>query len=213
MVNSDSADDGLEFALGGFMLRRWFSGAKPSRRATPQAPVPAPTPQHQDILPAPPAIKPAYGVLFDVASRELDAQLGSADALDAKAATVFSVASTVAVVVPALLPLGKNGLEFKSLAFGFLCAAGAGYVATLVLFFQAYRPGKWASGPDLERLRDVIINGEDYARRWAADAYVLSIEATRMAVRTKRRYLNGTIGAFVFEILMLVGAAVSTFAR
>jgi len=74
-------------------------------------------------LPAPPAIKPAYGVLFDVASRELDAQLGSADALDAKAATVFSVASTVAVVVPALLPLGKNGLEFKSLAFGFLTSS------------------------------------------------------------------------------------------
>jgi hypothetical protein len=155
----------------------------------------------------------AYGVLFDAASQELDAQLTSADALDQKAATVFSVASRVAVVVPALLPLGKSGLEFKSWAFGFLYAGGAGYAATLVLFFLAYRPGRWASGPDLERLREVIGHGEDYAHRWAADAYVLSIEVTRVAVRSKRRFLNGAMAAFVFEIVMLVVAAVSTFSR
>jgi hypothetical protein len=196
------------------MLRRWLFGATNIRRTNRQMLAAAPLQQTSSAsTTTPAAITPAYGVLFDAASQELDAQLTSADALDQKAATVFSVASTVAVVVPALLPLGKSGLEFKSWAFGFLCAGGAGYVATLVLFFLAYRPGRWASGPDLERLREVIVHGENYARRWAADAYVLSIEVTRLAVKSKRRFLNGVMAAFVFEIVMLVVAAVSTFSR
>jgi hypothetical protein len=159
------------------------------------------------------AIPPAYGVLFDAATQELNVQLSSVDTLDTKAATIFSIASTVAVVVPALLPLGRKGVEYASAAFVLLCLGGLAYAATLILFFLSYRPGKWASGPRLDRLSEIITYGEDYARRWAADAYVLAIEATRKTVGKKQRYLNLAMWAFAGEIILLIAAAVSTFTR
>lgn len=173
----------------------------------------ATAPQISAVQAAPAPIVPAYGVLLEAATQELNVQLSSVDTLDTKAATIFSVASTVAVVVPALLPLGKSGVEFESVAFGFLCLGGAAYAATLVLFFLSYRPGRWVSGPKLDRLSDIITYGEDYARRWAADAYVLAVEATRRTVNRKVRYLNLAMWAFAGEIVLLIAAAVSTFAR
>jgi hypothetical protein len=92
-------------------------------------------------------------------------------------------------------------------------AAAVAYTLTLVLFFLEYLPGKWRAGPDMERLGAVIARGEDYARYWAADAYVLAIRKTSGAVAKKQRYLNLAIVAFVLEALLLVGAALSTFAR
>jgi len=162
---------------------------------------------------APAPVTPAYSVFFDVAAQQLDAQLASADALDTKAATIFSVASTVAAIVPALLPLGKSGIEFRSLAFVFLVAAGVAYGLTLLLFILAYLPGKWRTGPDMERLGQIIARGEDYARYWAADAYTLAIEKTSDAVTKKQQYLNAVLVAFVVEIVLLVSAALATFAR
>ncbi|MHB8577610.1 MAG: hypothetical protein ACYDCQ_20035 [Dehalococcoidia bacterium] len=155
----------------------------------------------------------AYGVLFDVATQQLDAQLATVDALDAKSATVFSVGSTLAAVVPALLPLGKDGFELKSWPFAFLVAAGVAYAITLGIFLWEYRPGLWRVGPDIERLKPIMQWGEEYARRWAADAYVLSVERTRHAMDKKGRRLTWLIWAFAVEAIFLVAAGVATFVR
>ena len=152
-------------------------------------------------------------MLYDVATQKLDAQFATADAIDAKAATIFSVASTVAAIVPALLPLGRANLDFQSPAVWLLISGGIFYVGTAILFGLTYWPGEWQSGPDIEELKRICGFGEEYARRWAADAYTLSIELNAATVEKKARYLTRSMIAFTLEVVLLVAAAISTFAQ
>jgi hypothetical protein len=157
---------------------------------------------------------PAYDVLAETLAQELSAQLSTADAIDAKAATVFSAASTIAAIGPALLPLARSDVRVESWTFVLLLAGIASYAVTLILFVLVYRVSTWEGGPRATALARVCeAHDSEYARRWVADAYSLSIRLNARRLDRKASYLGRTIPAFVLEVVMLAAAGVSTVVR
>lgn len=157
---------------------------------------------------------PAYDVLFDSTTRQVDVQLATADALAAKAATIFSIASTVAAVVPALLPLGKPVLHFDSPSVRLLILALVAYLSTFGLFLLNYWSSNWQNGPKPSELEKICANHtSEYGRRWAADAYLLSLRLNERKLRRKAIYFGVSVITFVLEVGLLMGAAVATFSH
>lgn len=119
----------------------------------------------------------------------------------------------IVAVVPALLPLGRRGIELISWPALFLALGFLGWTAVLLLFWRSYSLGKWAAGPDIDELADYAPGDEEEVRRWAALAYRLAIKANRRGLARKARFTSLTMPALVFEVAMLVAAALATFAR
>jgi hypothetical protein len=157
---------------------------------------------------------PAYDVMFEAASQQLAAQLATADAVAAKTATIFTLASAVSAVVPALLPIGKPSANFHSLTFGLLVAAIGAYVLTFAGFFAGYGAGTWAAGPRPDELEDVgRTYSSDEVRAWVALTYLLSIRRNDPVLRAKISWFNRIFATFVLEVGLLIAAGIATFAR
>lgn len=146
-------------------------------------------------------------VYYTAVSRFLDLQISTADQLDAKAANILQVGSTV-------LPLafGLLALSGKTTPIGTVVFLGLALGAYSVLLFSGWRASLIRGleyRPDIAALQfNTRETGGVVLRRWVTEEYAASIALNRVALLRKARLVGAANGALHAEGFLIAVAAV-----
>lgn len=145
-------------------------------------------------------------VFYEATVRFLDVQISTNEALDNKAANIFSVASTVLPVTFGLLSLAPNRISGYSIA-----ALIAALVAYAVLLLCAWRASTFRGleyRPNLQKLDEYSQEYEERILiRWVATEYKESTEANEWELERKARWTGAANTALYLEGALLSLAA------
>ena len=148
-------------------------------------------------------------VYYDVMMRRLDQQLATIDTLDAKIATVFTVASAVLPVTTGLLVAEHALLDRRGVTIA-LIGAGVAYLGLLIVFGVSYRADDWSWRPNrCEFYKEVLDSENDEAsiRFWVADECRASLDTNKPHLQRKGRLIALALVLFPIEVLFLSAAA------
>jgi len=153
----------------------------------------------------------APGVFYTVATDRLNAQMQQIDQLDAKIATIYSVASVILAFFAGLLTIAtlpsNRGIRITD--FVLLGLAILVYAVLAVFLLKAYRVRDWSLRPNLPTLQAHCAEyTEDGMQEWVADECVRSIEVNKPKIVQKGEWLNNALFALAAEagLIALAGA-------
>jgi len=153
-------------------------------------------------------------VFHDAAVKRLDIQIGSDDALDAKAWNALSIGSAILPITFGLL--GLSNIEIPWPAWIFVCLAGAAYAALIghawLITISTYR---LRIGGPITELR-AYTESEEYPADglllWLAREYEVATTANEKTLFRKAMYVGRACYALYLESAFLSVAAVITLA-
>jgi hypothetical protein len=159
----------------------------------------------------------AIGVYYAVATNKLDTQMQSIDQLDAKAVTLFTIASVILGFFVGLISLVKLPSDQPArIADGvFLILSIAAYAILAYCLYQAYKVVDWEYGPDLKALGDKSQEyDEETIQELVADACTISHESNRVLIDKKADWLQCAFIALASDIILIaVTISITAFAK
>lgn len=146
-------------------------------------------------------------VYYDIAVQRLDAQAEQIASLDAKAANVFLIASTVLPISASLLTDGDSSFA-NCLGAKIALAIGlAAYVWVACFFIRAYRVARWYFRPSLQSLKQFKEGKDsDRVRRWVGNQCTRSYYDNKPGISTKARYVDFATWGLAAEVAALTAA-------
>jgi hypothetical protein len=131
-------------------------------------------------------------VFLDAATKRLDFQFSTDDALDSRAANVLSIGSAILPITFGLL--GISGADVPLVAAIFLVLAGVAYVVLLALsWLTVSKTGSLAAGAPIGVLRRHV-DGMEYSgeglRYWVAKEYEASVSRNERILYHKVKYVG-----------------------
>jgi hypothetical protein len=130
--------------------------------------------------------KSAEALYYEVASRKLDFQFQINEHIEARAATQFTIGSTILPITAGFLTSGENALDDCIVAKLALFAGFACYMLLAACFVWSYRINKWDSRPDPPQWREVTVDStEEEMQRWLGDACVDAYAANEPVINSK----------------------------
>jgi hypothetical protein len=148
----------------------------------------------------------------EAAVKRLEIQIGTFDALDAKAWNALSIGSAILPITFGLLGFSK--VAIPGVAWIVLSLAGVSYAALLGLSWViTRRTYRIAVGAPITTLRDHVA-GQEYTgeglQLWLANEYELSTTQNETTLLNKARFVVGASYALYLESAFLSLAAVAT---
>lgn len=156
--------------------------------------------------------KPDPSLLYDVAKRQLDVQLGFIDAVDTKIGILFAGGSAEVAVAAALLALKPEVLRSVG---GLVLLGVIAYLTLTAASITGLWSRDWHVGPSITGLADLYIRGLDDngVKRQATWKLVDEWKANLVRLRFKTRALHIALVALTVEttpaLLALVGLVFS----
>lgn len=153
----------------------------------------------------------ATGVYYEVATKQLDAQMQQIDQFDAKLATMFASSSAILAIFAGLLTLTALpvSIVIRAVVLILLGLASLVYLLLLYCLFAAYRVGVWDRRPNLEDLKTNFAQyDEPTMQEWVANECVAAYQYNEPLLDRKARFVNWSVGLFPLEALLLVIAGV-----
>jgi hypothetical protein len=153
----------------------------------------------------------AKQVYYDVATRQLDAQIARIATIDSKVATTLAFSSTALAIFAAFAALaGTLKATASPLFLACVAAAVVVYLAQLFCLYRAYKPRKnFSYRPDLATLgAHAATFTDDEMRVWVADETARSLQTNEVILAAKVWDLERALGLLPVETLLLLAAAI-----
>ena len=152
----------------------------------------------------------AERLYFEVARARVGEQLANIESINAKAATMFTIGSTVLPITASLLSI-ERATVLDDLTSRWALGVGCGFYLLLVAaFVLSYRLGGWQTRPQLAQWRDVTVGRtEEEMQRWLGDAYVEAYLSNESQVRRKAALLSVVLWMLAGEAFALTVAVVA----
>jgi hypothetical protein len=154
--------------------------------------------------------KSAEALYYEVASKKLDFQFQINQRIETRAATQFTIGSTILPITAGFLTSGNNPLDDSLVGRIALLLSFVFYLLQVFFFVWSYRINKWDSRPDPPQWKEVTSGrAEEEMHRWLGNACVEAYAANEPVIERKASKIGAALWFLAGEASSLTVAVLA----